>query len=172
MNNGELAVRELLRIADDVLDLANGIGGGEGELAIPVRELNTSEMTLIEFDEPMIGRLATEEYQFRRKRTAHLNADLFGEPAWDMLLDLVVHRVRQKRVSVTSLCIASAVPPTTALRWIKFLQERGLVKREESNTDKRVAFVRLTDEGWLGMGNYFREKMGRKNASLKLSASG
>lgn len=170
MSNGESAVRKLLRIADDVLDLANDIG--EGETDVLPRVYNLSELSLIELDEPMIERLAAEEYQSRRKRSAHLSVGLLGEPAWDMLLDLVIHRVKQKRVSVTSLCIASDVPPTTALRWIGFLQEHGLVERHDSETDKRKAFVALTDQGWLQMGNYFREKIGRRSANPLLSASG
>ena len=56
-------------------------------------------------------------YRTRAIRTELLDADLFGEPAWDILVDLFIHQSRGKRVSVTSSCIASRVPPTTALRF-------------------------------------------------------
>src|SRR5690606_24209072 len=62
----------------------------------------------------------------RRLRDEFLPGDLFADPAWDMLLDLFAARLEQERVSVSSLCIASAVPPTTALRWIRTLTEKGL----------------------------------------------
>ena len=55
-----------------------------------------------------------------RKAFAHfvrVDAELFGDPAWDMLLDLTAARAEHTRVSVTSLCIASAVPPTGAPGW-------------------------------------------------------
>src|SRR5690606_9764038 len=63
----------------------------------------------------------------RRLRDEFLPGDLFADPAWDMLLDLFAARLEQERVSVSSLCIASAVPPTTALRWIRTLTEKGLL---------------------------------------------
>ena len=42
-----------------------------------------------------------------------------------MLLDLLAARLERERVSVSSLCIAAAVPPTTALRWIRTLTDKG-----------------------------------------------
>ncbi len=54
----------------------------------------------------------------RQLRARFFDGELFADPAWDMLLDLTAARVEARRVSVTSLCIASGVPPTTALRWI------------------------------------------------------
>src|SRR5690554_5333957 len=54
---------------------------------------------------------------------------LFSDPAWDMLLDLTYARLTGKRVSVSSLCIASRVPATTALRRISDLVFEGLVTR-------------------------------------------
>ena len=41
------------------------------------------------------------------------NDELFGEPAWDILLDLYIANVENKPVSVSSACIGSAAPPTT-----------------------------------------------------------
>lgn len=65
-----------------------------------------------------------------------------------MLLDLYVSRSKGLRpVSVSSLCIASAVPATTALRWINALVQEGLVARQPDLRDKRRVLVSLTDEG-------------------------
>ncbi len=83
--------------------------------------------------------------------------DLFADPAWDMLLDLTAARAEHLRVSVTSLCIASGVPTTTALRWIKLLEQAGLVKRIEDDTDRRRAFVTLTERGADAMARFFDE---------------
>jgi DNA-binding MarR family transcriptional regulator len=46
-------------------------------------------------------------------------------------------------VSVSSLCIAAAVPTTTALRWIKQLADRGLLERRSDPADARRAFIAL-----------------------------
>lgn len=82
----------------------------------------------------------------RRMRADFLPADLFADPAWDMLLDLLAARLDGVRVSVSSLCIAAAVPPTTALRWIKTLTDQGLVDRRADPHDGRRVFIALADE--------------------------
>ena len=91
----------------------------------------------------------------RQRRAEFFDASLFADPAWDILLDLTAARVERKRVSITSLCLASGVPPTTGLRWIAQMTEAGLLRREEDETDRRRAFVALTDEAELAMARYF-----------------
>lgn len=61
------------------------------------------------------------------------------------------------KVSVTSLCIASDSPASTALRYIAQLEEAALVKRTASEFDKRVSFVELTDNGVLAVGCYLEK---------------
>ena len=62
----------------------------------------------------------------RRLRSQFFPPSMFADPAWDMLLDLAAARLEGRAVAVSSLCIASAVPPTTALRWIKTLTDAKL----------------------------------------------
>lgn len=91
----------------------------------------------------------------RRKRREFFGDRLFEDPAWDMILDLAMARARFQRVAVTSLCIASGVPATTALRWISVLINRGVFQREDDVTDKRRAFISLTDAGAHKVARYF-----------------
>lgn len=84
--------------------------------------------------------------QARRLRDRYLPPDLFADPAWDMILDLMAARLAGKRVSVSSLCIAAAVPPTTALRWIGQLTERGIFVRANDPADARRVFITISDE--------------------------
>lgn len=91
----------------------------------------------------------------RQMRPRFLDADLFADPAWDMLLDLTAARSEHRRVSVTSLCIASGVPTTTALRWMKLLEQAGYIQRMEDDTDRRRAFVALSESGAAAMARYF-----------------
>lgn len=90
----------------------------------------------------------------RRMRDQFLPGDLFADPAWDMLLDLFAARLEGSSVSVSSLCIAAAVPPTTALRWITTLTDAGLLMRREDPSDRRRAFIVLTARGVAGMQGY------------------
>jgi hypothetical protein len=82
----------------------------------------------------------------RRLRDHFFRGELFADPAWDMLLDLMAARVEGQRVAVSSLCIAAAVPPTTALRWIKTLCDQGLFVRVADPEDGRRVFIELSPD--------------------------
>ena len=82
----------------------------------------------------------------RRDRERYFPQDLFSDPAWDMLLDLTAARLERRQVSVSSLCIAAAVPTTTALRWIRNLCELGLFLRAVDPDDLRRGLISLSDE--------------------------
>lgn len=79
---------------------------------------------------------------------------LFGEPGWDLLLDLYLARADGKRVPVTSACIGAAVPTTTALRWLGALEEQGLITRQSDNSDARRVFVELSDRANAAMDDW------------------
>lgn len=102
-------------------------------------------------------RLVRKIIRMRRLRSKYFEEDLFADPAWDMLLDLAAARAEHKRVSVTSLCIASGVPPTTALRWISQMTEAGLLERVEDDTDRRRAFISLTEKSARAIARYFAD---------------
>ena len=91
----------------------------------------------------------------RAARADFFNADLFADPAWDMLLSLYSAEIEQKRVSISKLCLASRVPSTTALRWISALQKNGLINREPDPFDARRIFVSLSREGSQAVRAYF-----------------
>ncbi|MDZ3832351.1 MAG: winged helix DNA-binding protein [Sphingopyxis sp.] len=91
----------------------------------------------------------------RRMREQYFPADMFADPAWDMLLDLYAARLERQPVSVSSLCIAAAVPATTALRWIKTMTEAGLFRREADPQDGRRIFIALADAALDAMDRYF-----------------
>lgn len=93
----------------------------------------------------------------RRLRSKFFDSELFAEPAWDMLLDLFQSELSQLRVPVSSLCVASLVPATTALRWIARMTEAGLFTRRPDPHDGRRFFVELTPQASEAMRHYFVE---------------
>lgn len=107
-----------------------------------------------------LAAVAKAEYTSRRRRERLFHAHVFAEPAWDMLLDLYIQRHKARPVSIHSLCIAAAVPPTTALRWIGKLDAAGLVGRQRCPHDNRVIHMALSDEGLAIMENYLRGQIG------------
>ena len=93
----------------------------------------------------------------RRLRSRYFEEDMFADPAWDMLLDLLQAEIVQRRVPVSSLCIAAAVPATTALRWIKTMTERGLLVRRDDPHDGRRVFIEMAPATSAGLRQYFQE---------------
>lgn len=91
----------------------------------------------------------------RQARTRFFDPALFGDPAWDMLLDLTAAHGEGAQVSVTSLCIAAGVPATTALRWLTQMVESGIFMRVPDPADRRRAFIALSDKAIAAMAGYF-----------------
>jgi DNA-binding MarR family transcriptional regulator len=147
--------------------IANGISGDSGNAAFRfespksafAHQAEESGERLIRATRPPLPdpRLLRRIIRQRQLRARFFDGDMFADPAWDILLDLSAARAEHKRVSVTSLCIAAGVPPTTALRWIGQLTEAGLLQRIEDDTDRRRAFITLTDRAADGMARYFAE---------------
>jgi hypothetical protein len=91
----------------------------------------------------------------RRLRDRFFASDLFADPAWDILLDLKAASLEGQKVSVSSLCIAAAVPPTTALRWISAMTESGMLVRQQDPDDQRRVFIELSEEASAKLDDYF-----------------
>lgn len=95
-----------------------------------------------------LGKVAERAWAERRARDqAFGDRGLFGEPAWDILLDLAMSESRGQDVPVSSASIGSGIPLTTALRHVQLLIEAGLIEKRVDITDKRRSFLRLTKEG-------------------------
>lgn len=102
-------------------------------------------------------RLAKTLYALRRQRDAIVGfKGLFGEPGWDILLDLYIAARRGTETQVSSVCIEAGVPSTTILRWIARLENDGLVYRAADAGDARRRYVRLTQDGHAAMERILR----------------
>ena len=93
----------------------------------------------------------------RQMRARFFDAALFADPAWDMLLDLLQAEISHLRVPVSSLCIAAAVPATTALRWLKAMVSQGIFLRRADPHDGRRVFVELAPDASRALRSYFTE---------------
>ncbi|VAV94972.1 hypothetical protein MNBD_ALPHA04-1275 [hydrothermal vent metagenome] len=113
---------------------------------------------------PISARQVRNLIKARRLRDQYFDTELFADPAWDMLLDLMAARLEGQKVSVSSLCIAASVPPTTALRWIKTMTEEKIFLRKADNQDGRRIFIELSDEATAGMIGFF--SMIRRNSLM------
>ncbi len=82
----------------------------------------------------------------RRNRQKYFEGDLFSDPSWDILLELTAAHIENRQESVTSVAIAASVPASTAIRKIRELADRGLLRRWTDPNDARRIFVALTDD--------------------------
>ncbi|MDK2768462.1 MAG: hypothetical protein KYX69_12180 [Sphingomonas sp.] len=91
----------------------------------------------------------------RRMRERYFDSRLFADPAWDMLLDLYAAHLEGREVSISSLCIAAATPPTTALRWIGSMTDAGMLVRQPDQRDRRRHMISLSDGALRAIERYF-----------------
>ncbi len=159
MRNRAKAIR-LIGIANELLAVARELEIGEkpslSSYLFADGEYEMDKSSAAKQDHPIWVELARQTYDDRRRRTKIFSSgDLFGEPAWDILLDLFIATKERRRVSVTSACIGSAVPSTTALRWITILERNGFLAREADPGDARRVYVKLSARGYSAMLEYF-----------------
>ncbi len=133
-------------MAAEADNLAASLEGGASGAAVVVALASRSE--------PTYGALARRMLKDRRKVAEFFEPDMFADPARDILLDLFASGEEGELVSVSSCCIAAAVPSTTALRWIDRLKQLGLVEQSEDGNDRRRKFVSLTTKGREAMRRY------------------
>ncbi len=103
---------------------------------------------------PISAELVRGIIKQRRMRDNYFESALFADPAWDILLDLMAARLSGQTVSVSSLCIAAAVPATTALRWITSMTKNGMLERKSDPMDARRVFMDLSDDSYAKLEAY------------------
>lgn len=111
----------------------------------------------VEFASDVSAETVRSVIRARRLRAQYFAEQLFADPAWDMLLDLFQAEIAQLRVPVSSLCIAAAVPATTALRWLKTMVDEGIFVRRADPYDGRRVFVELAPGASDAMRRYFAD---------------
>jgi len=150
----EPSAARLRQLSDEVSRIAATLARlsvGPGAAAAEKPEAPTGKAPSVSLD------TVRQVIRARRLRARFFDEELFADPAWDMLLDLLQAEIAQHRVPVSSLCIAAAVPATTALRWIKTMTDAGLFNRRADPRDGRRVFVELSPRASENMRRYFDE---------------
>ena len=149
---------ELMRLGQDMLRRAAALDAAQG-----AADLTAADGAALV--------LAKQAYDDRRARTEFFSADIFGEPAWDILLDVFVQQQIGNRASVTAAGLGSGSPPSTALRTIRLLEEDGLLIRETDPHDRRRSWLTLSPHAVEAMREYFKTAtaLGRQQRSAQSS---
>ena len=110
-------------------------------------------------DKEALPTRAKELIANRRRRHAIFGKAMFGEPAWDMLL-LLYALEGGPRQTIGGLSDEAGASRTTGVRWIEYLEQQQLVFRSEHPTDRRTAFLELTDRGRDAIELYLSDTVG------------
>ena len=105
--------------------------------------------------EPLLSRLAPRPVQIseehiqalligRRGREALFGAELFSDPAWDILLELYAPQHGGPVIRRADLAKATSTPWSVVERWVAALSARGLVTAEDAGA---TAALKLTTDG-------------------------
>ena len=90
----------------------------------------------------------------RALRFTYFKRSLFSDPAWDILLYLMLTQAEQSRLTICDVARQTGIPLTTAIRWIEVLKDHGLVARVGDQTDRRRNFALMTENGATLMRKY------------------
>lgn len=104
----------------------------------------------------LLRHVAELEIAIKKMRSSYFPETVLDDGGWNIMLDLFVQQQRGREVSISSACMASRVPPTTALRWIDILEAERIIVRENDPGDRRRRFVRLTDKAYQAMSEYLQ----------------
>lgn len=106
--------------------------------------------------QPEARELAKQLLAQRMARFDHFPAELFHEPAWDMLLALFVAHEERRTMNVKTLVASAHAPVTTSQRWIDHLHKLKLVDRVIDPVDRRRMEISLSDSGYTAVTAYLR----------------
>jgi len=73
------------------------------------------------------AQIASAILSFRRYRLRALSPDIFGEPAWDLLLEVFVADAEGAPMTARIAAERSETPPSVMSRWLKHLSAKNLV---------------------------------------------
>ena len=84
-------------------------------------------------------------YAERRRRDTHFPDGLFGEPAWDLLLAMLMAKEKDQTMILCRAYKAAGVSDTTGRRLLDRMEEEGLVTRRRAPRSRKMRIVELTD---------------------------
>lgn len=92
-----------------------------------------------DLDAVLVKKLIRAEYS----RARVIGGKILGDPAWNILLDLLLASLEGRQVAVSSACIVAGVATTTALRLVNRMVDDGVLVRIPDESDGRRHFLAI-----------------------------
>jgi len=142
--------RNLARLADELALVAKEAGSGDDN-ATPLPVSNVTEaLSPRAYFEALL--------RLRRTREQYFGSTLFGEPAWDIMIELMIARIdgHEKKTSELGAFLGSSDSDRRA--FIDALIESRLVERFHNGNDEADDYVALSSEAARRMAELYRAR--------------
>jgi hypothetical protein len=130
----EPLVTQLTALSDEMQRIGSLLSGPADANALAPGDSLASQK---EVDANLVRRLVRAEYS----RSRVIGGKILGDPAWNILLDLLLASLEGRRVAVSSACIVAGVATTTALRLVNRMVDDGVLVRIPDDNDGRRSFL-------------------------------
>jgi len=147
-------------------DAGTQSGSASGGMDDIVRRLDALLRTVAEAPSPVpapssfrSGKLeaAKREWESRRLRERLFGAVLFGDCAWDIVLDLFIAQEEGREVTLAGVCQATELDESVVLRSLATLIEAGLIIRLVGASHLRGVNIALSEAALARLCDYFNE---------------
>lgn len=140
-----------LSLSGETSRIIQSLAGSQGDAVEAETEPGNNPQNVLDISEQAVARV----FDLWRARSDYFPDDLCSDPAWLMLLELLLGELQGRRVSLMRLCNVSAVPASTAHRWIKCLERYGYVIRRTDLQCGEDEFAELSPKGRSALNRYF-----------------
>lgn len=122
----------------------------------PVFTFDVEANEMVERNE-RLDRVAGKLLFERNMRRQFMAPEIFGEPAWDILLSAFLAEQDNTKPTVVGACTVCHIPFVIGFRWLKVLEKLGLMARytvKLPNDDLLIEYARLTPVGLAAIESY------------------
>ena len=110
--------------------------------------------------------IVTRAFEEWQERGSYLPSELLSDPAWGILLELLLAEIQGRQAFLSRIRKVSAVPASTADRWLKALERDGLVARRSEPLHPEDEIVSLSRTGSSALRSYFHEVQSLRHSDV------
>lgn len=151
-------MQRLSRLIDDPVEAGDAARRAPDQLAL-IKPAPVGTASAAELSTPALAAHIRDLLRKEARRRGIGGGEVFGDPAWEMLLDLMLAKIEGRRVSVSSACIASGAPMSTALRLVGRLVDEGVLCKQPDVTDRRRHFLAINPRFELPLLEYLTDQL-------------
>ena len=82
------------------------------------------------------------------------------KPEISLLLEIYEAERQKLHIKASVIGLASGIPQTTSIRWLRHLEEQGWITRTRHETDQRVTYLHLSPWIFEQLDSIFRKRQG------------